>query len=186
MPVGYLSEPLLFIANFLIGGYILILILRLLLQFSGADSRNQVSSVIIKVTQPPLKVLQPFFPTIKNFNLAVIALMLILQMALGFLIASGQLSVNVWTLFIWSLTESISNVINVFIYSIFGTVILSWINPTAYNSAIALLYKITEPILKPCQRIIPPMGGFDLSPMVALLGLQVLKMLILPPLFALI
>jgi len=185
MPEGYLSNPLLFIADTLIGAYIFVLILRLLLQYSGADSRNQVSELIIKVTQAPLKALKPIFPTVKNFNLATVALILALQMALGFLMMLGQSNVYMWGLFVWSFIEVISDVINVFIYSIFATVILSWVSPQGYNPVVALLYKITEPVMKPCQRMIPPMGGFDLSPMVALMGLQVLKMLLLPPLRAL-
>jgi YggT family protein len=117
--------------------------------------------------------------------LSALALVLALQMALGLMMVMGQPNASLWMIFIWSLTEVISNIINVFIYSIFATVILSWISPSAHNPVVELLYKITEPVLKPCQRLIPPMGGFDLSPMVALLGLQVLKMLVLPPLFAL-
>jgi len=90
-----------------------------------------------------------------------------------------------WVIFIWSISEIIVQVINVLTYSIFISIILSWINPGVQNPITELLYKITEPILAPCQRLIPPMGGLDLSPMVALLGLQVLKMLLIPPLQAL-
>lgn len=122
MPAGYLSNPLMLIASSLIGAYVFILILRVLLQYTGADSRNPVSSFIIKATQAPLKALKPIFPTIKNFNLAAVVLMVALQMALGFLLHSNA---SVWTAFIWSLTEVISNVLNVFIYGIFATVILS-------------------------------------------------------------
>ena len=183
MPAGYLSNPLMLIINSLVGAYIFVLIIRVLLQYTGADSRNPVSSFIIKVTQVPLKVLKPIFPTLKGFNLSAIALMLVLQMLLGLLAMGGE--PNVWVIFIWSLTELISTIINVFIYSIFATVILSWINPGAHNPVVALLYKITEPIMQPFQRIIPPMGSMDFSPIAALLALQVLKMLLIPPLFAL-
>lgn len=183
MPAGYLSNPLMLIINSLVGAYIFILILRVLLQYTGADSHNPVSSFIIKATQAPLKLLKPVFPTINGINLSAIALMLLLQMGLGILAMAGQL--NVWVVFIWSLTELISSIINVFIYSIFATVIISWINPGAYNPVVSLLNKVTEPVMKPFQRLIPPMGGMDLSPIVALLALQVIKMLLLPPLFAL-
>ena len=183
MPEGYLSNPLMLIINSLVGAYIFVLIIRVLLQYTGADSRNPVSSFIIKATQVPLKVLKPIFPTLKGFNLSAIALMLVLQMLLGLLAMGGE--PNVWVIFIWSLTELISTIINVFIYSIFATVILSWINPGAHNPVVTLLYKITEPIMQPFQRIIPPMGGMDFSPIAALLALQVLKMLLIPPLFAL-
>lgn len=185
MPAGYLSNPLMLIANTLIGAYIFILIIRVLLQSTGADSRNPISGFILKATQVPLRALNPIFPTIKNINLSAVALMIMMQIALGFLMTAGQLNANLWMIFIWSLTELISSVINVFTYSIFATVILSWVAPTSYNPGIALLYQITEPVLKPCRRMIPPMGGFDLSPMVALLGLQVLKMLLLPLFFGL-
>jgi len=167
-------NPLLFLLNTSITTYIFILILRVLLQYTGADSRNPVSGLIIKVTQDPLKALKPIFPTIRNFNLAAVALALALQMSLGLLIMLEQPNLQLWSLFIWSFTEIMGYVINVFIYSIFATVILSWIKPSTYNPIFALLYKITEPVLKPCQRMIPPMGGFDLSPMVALIALQVL------------
>lgn len=183
MPEGYLSNPLMLIINSLVGAYIFVLIIRVLLQYTGADSRNPVSSFIIKATQVPLKVLKPIFPTLKGFNLSAIALMLVLQMLLGLLAMGGE--PNVWVIFIWSLTELISTIINVFIYSIFATVILSWINPGAHNPVVTLLYKITEPIMQPFQRIIPPMGGMDFSPIAALLALQVIKMLLIPPLFAL-
>jgi YggT family protein len=48
-----------------------------------------------------------------------------------------------------------------------------------------LLYSLTAPILRPAQRVLPPMGGLDLSPMLVMIGLVLLKMLLLPPLRAL-
>lgn len=185
MPAGYLSNPLIFIINALVGAYVFILILRVLLQYCQADSHNPLSAFIIKATRWPLLVLKPVFPTVKGVNLAAVFLMLVLQMLMGFLITLGQENATVWAIFIWSLTELIDSIINVFIFSIFVTVLLSWLNPGAYNPIVALLYKITEPVLKPFQRWVPPIGGMDLSPMVALLALQVLKMLLIPPLFAL-
>ncbi|PCI65807.1 MAG: YggT family protein [Piscirickettsiaceae bacterium] len=182
MPTGYLSNPIIFLVNALVGAYIFVLIIRTLLQYSGADSRNPISAFFIKVTRVPLAALKPIFPTFKGINTAAIVLIVALQMLIGFVMLSGLPGLNIWAIFIWSMSEFIVNVINVFTYSIFITVILSWINPGAHNPIIELLHKITEPVLRPCQRFIPPIGGLDLSPMAALLGLQVLKMLLLPPL----
>jgi Predicted integral membrane protein len=184
MPAGYLSNPLMLILNTLVGAYIFVLIVRVLLQYTGADSRNPVSSFINKLTRVPLKALKPIFPTVKNISLAAVALALMLQMVLGFLAMGG--APNIWVVFIWSLAELIDSLINVFIYSIFAVVIISWINPGSYNPAVEVLHKITEPVLKPFRRLIPPVSGMDLSPIAALLALQVLKMLLIPPLFALI
>ena len=185
MPTGYLSNPAIFLINALVGAYIFVLILRVLLQLSGASSSNPISAFIIKVTRYPLNILRPVFPTIKNINLAAIVLIIVLQMLIGFVMLASLPGANSWAIFIWSISEVIVQVINVLTYSIFISIILSWINPGLQNPITELLYKITEPILAPCQRLIPPMGGLDLSPMVALLGLQVLKMLLIPPLQAL-
>ena len=59
--------------------------------------------------------------------------------------------------------------------------ILSWINPGTYNPAIGLINSIARPVLRPVQKFIPPMGGLDLSPLFATLGLIVVKMLAIPP-----
>lgn len=182
MPAGYLSNPLIFLVNALVGAYIFILIIRVLLQLTGASSNNPISAFIIKVTRPPLNILRPLLPTVKNLNLSAVFLMIALQMTIGFVMTAGSPTFVLWPVFIWSLIELVTLVINVFLYSILISVVLSWINPGVHNPITELLYKITEPILVPCQRLIPPIGGLDLSPMAALLGLQVLKMLLIPPL----
>jgi len=68
----------------------------------------------------------------------------------------------------------------VFLFSIFIQVIISWVNPGTYNPVVSLLYSITEPVLRPCRRLIPPISGLDLSPLVALIAIQLAKYLILP------
>ena len=60
---------------------------------------------------------------------------------------------------------------------IFTRVIISWTNPMGGGSLTAFIYQATEPILAPIRRIIPPAGGFDWSPMIALLLLGVLTQL---------
>ena len=59
---------------------------------------------------------------------------------------------------------------------IFGRVILSWL-PTGSgtNPLVAIVYQITEPILGPLRRVIPPLGMFDLTPMIALILLGVIR-----------
>jgi YggT family protein len=57
---------------------------------------------------------------------------------------------------------------------ILGRVIVSWTNPSGGGGLTAFLYQATEPILAPIRRVIPPIGGFDWSPMIALVLLSVL------------
>jgi len=58
-------------------------------------------------------------------------------------------------------------------------VLFSWINPDPYNMLVRWVYQLTEPILAPLRRVIPPLGGLDITPMVALLILQLVHRLIL-------
>ena len=62
---------------------------------------------------------------------------------------------------------------------IFVRVLLSWVQVNPYNPLIRLLYNLTDPILAPFQRIIPPAGGMDFSPLVALIVIDLLRRLLL-------
>ncbi|MEE8343562.1 MAG: YggT family protein, partial [Gammaproteobacteria bacterium] len=89
-------------------------------------------------------------------------------------------------LLVWALAELLSLALNVFLFSILIQVILSWVNPGAYNPVSSILYSLNEPLLAPVRKFLPPMGGIDLSPMVAIIGIQVVKMMLLPPLLHLV
>ena len=69
--------------------------------------------------------------------------------------------------------------INILFYvlwaAILGRVILSWINLSPDNPVVVLIYGITEPILAPIRRVLPSMGMLDLSPMVALIVMMVIR-----------
>ena len=57
--------------------------------------------------------------------------------------------------------------------------ILSWVNPNPYNPVVRILYVVTEPVLAPVRRVVPPVGGLDLSPLVVLAAIWILKAVIL-------
>jgi YggT family protein len=102
----------------------------------------------------------------------------VIELALIVTIAGLPISLM---LLAWAIPELLKLAFNVFIYSILIQVILSWVNPGAYNPATALINSLTEPVLRPARKIIPPIGGLDLSPMAAMIGLYLLQMLLLPP-----
>ena len=68
---------------------------------------------------------------------------------------------------------------NIFFFAIIIMAVLSWISPGGYNPVGALVSGISEPLIRPVRRYIPPLGGLDLSPLVVLIGLQVLKILVI-------
>ena len=65
--------------------------------------------------------------------------------------------------------------LNLFVFAIIIRVVLSWISPGGYNPAVAIIHTLTDRILLPFRYIIPPLGGLDLSPLVAIILLTALR-----------
>jgi YggT family protein len=130
-----------------------------------------------------LKPLRRIIPGIGGIDLSSLMLAWLLKAIELFLVLSitGN-SINLIAPFIWAIPELVELLINIYLFGILIQVILSWVNPGSYNPATALLYSLTGPLMRPAQKILPPMGGIDLSPMLVMIGLILLKMLLLPPL----
>ena len=179
----YLSNPLVFLIQFLFGIYILLVMLRFLLQLTRADFYNPVSQFIVKATAPLLNPLRRVIPGFAGIDLGSIVLMWLLQsLELALIVIVSGMGTNLAATLAWALPELVNLALNVFLFAILIQVILSWINPGTYNPALGLINSLTEPVLRPARRIIPPISGLDLSPMVVMVGLTLLKMLLLPPL----
>jgi YggT family protein len=179
----YMTDPIIFLIDTLFSLYILAVLLRFLLQWCGADFYNPISQFLVKVTHPPLRILRRFVPSIGKIDTSALILVLALQMLADFsiLLLKG-VTINIGALTILSITQLISLLINVFVFAVFARAILSWMNPGTFNAAASILTTLTEPLLDICRKVIPDLGGIDLSPLAALLLLQLAKMVILPPL----
>lgn len=183
MTANYWAAPLIFLIDTIFSLYLFALVLRFLFQWSGADYQNPLSQFLIRITHPPLKFLRRFIPSFGHIDTAALALMLALQMlsdSLIFLIQGGLPSLGFVA--IWSLAQLLELVLNVYFYAILIRAVLSWIGPTAYNPAVSLLYSLTEPLLQASRRLLPASGGMDFSPIIPIIGIQLAKMLLLPPL----
>ena len=183
MPSNYLNNPLAFLVQTLFSLYILAVMLRFLLQLVRADFYNPVSQFLVKITHPILRPMRRAIPSFRKFDTASVVLMLVLQ-AVSVLVVQWIYGARpgIGAVAVLSVAELISLALNVILVAIIIEVIVSWINPHGYNPALALVYSITEPVLRPARNLLPPMGGFDFSPLVVLLAIQVLKMLLIPPL----
>lgn len=178
-----MTDPVIFLIDTVFSLYILAIILRFLFQWTRVDFYNPISQFLVKVTHPPLKVLRRFIPSIGKIDTASLVLALSLQMVVDFsiLMLKGAM-VNPAALLIVSFTQLLGLSINVFVFAVFGRAILSWFDSGNYNPASSILQTLTEPLLGLCRKIIPDLGGIDLSPLVALVFLQLAKMMVLPPL----
>lgn len=184
MDLGYLVNPAVFLIETLAGFYILLVVLRFLLQWMGADYYNPVSQFIVKATHPPLRLLRRIVPPIGRIDTASLILMLALQMLATYLVflLQGVAGVSIASLTVWSIHDLLDLVLNIFFFCIIARALLSWFGRMSYNPAAALLTGLTEPLLRFSRRLLPSAGGLDLSPMLPLIGIQLARMLILPPL----
>lgn len=180
----YLTNPVIFVVNTVFELYVLAVLLRFLLQLVQAEFYNPICQFLVKITHPPLRFLRRLIPAIGRIDTAAVVLMLVLKMLgdyLVFLLQGGG-AVAIGLLAGSAVVGLIDLAFNVFIYAIIIQAILSWVNPDPYHPLYSLLTDLVDPVLSPCRRLISPIGGLDLSPLVALIALSVLKMLILPPL----
>ena len=179
----YMTDPIIFLIDTLFSLYILAVLLRFLLQWCGADFYNPISQFLVKVTHPPLRILRRFVPSIGKIDTSSLVLVLGLQMLADFsiLLLKG-VTINIGALAVLSFTQLISLLLNVLVFAVFARALLSWMNPGTFNAAASILATLTEPLLDLCRKMIPDLGGIDLSPLAALLLLQLAKMVLLPPL----
>lgn len=181
---SYLTQAAIFLIQIIFGLYILAVLLRYLLARVRADFYNPFSQFIVKVTNPAIKPLRRIIPGYFGVDWPSIILLLFVQaleIVVITLITSGQVYAPLG-LFVLTIAYLIKEVIYVFLFIIIIQVVISWVNPGAYNPITVILYQLSEPVLKPARRLIPPAGGFDWSPLVVLIGLQLLIILLVSPL----
>ena len=156
-----------------------ILMLRLLLPFLRADFRNPIAQAILKITSPIIIPVRRVIPALGRLDTATFLVLFAVQFFVIWLTmkifgqgASFEFMAFRTVIMLLVLT------INVFIFSIFIRIIISWIAAGQYSPVAALVGTISEPVLAPFRRIMPPLGGFDLSPIIALILLTALKIVI--------
>lgn len=180
---GYVGNAGVFLIQTLFGIYILVVMLRFLFQLVRADFYNPLAQVLVKVTNPPLIPLRRIIPGFKGIDIASILLMLMLQVIELILISLLKgYSIQPVAIMVLSATELLALLINVFFFSILIQVIISWISPGSHNPVVSLVYSLNEPLMRPARRLIPPISGLDLSPLVVMVGLQLCTFLVIAPL----
>lgn len=160
--------------------YLLLVILRFLLQLVRADFYNPVSQFVVKATNPPLLPLRRLIPGLYGIDMAAVTLALLVQFAIiqltALVLGAGLLNpVNV---LVWGVIGILSLTCNIFFWGLLLMVIVSWVAPQSDNPALLLVRQLMEPVIAPFQRLIPPMGGLDLSVIFAFLALQIVEILL--------
>jgi YggT family protein len=173
-------RELIFIVDTLFALVVGAFLLRLLCQIVRTDFRNPLVQAIVRLTNPLVMPLRRMLPPIGRVDSASVVAVLLAQMlrtTLVLLLAGDGLP-SVVPLLLLSVVELLDTTLLVFLGAVFLYVILSWVSPDGYTPAGRLLADLVEPLLRPFRRLVPPLGGLDLSPLAVILLLSVLRMVL--------
>lgn len=175
-----IASALVFIVNALTSLYLLVLLLRFWLPWLRADFRNPLAQGILKLTSPVIVPLRRIVPSFGRLDTATILFAFTVQylsLLLILFIVGGSASFS--TIAISSIAKLVLLSVNLFMFAVFIRIVLSWISPGQHNPATAIITTLTEPMLRPVRRLIPAMGGFDISPIFVIIGLGALSRLLM-------
>lgn len=177
------SQVSLLLINTLGSLFLLIVVLRFLLQLVRADFYNPLSQFIVKATNPLLLPLRRFIPGYGGLDIAALVLAVAVQwLILLILLALQQAPLAFSLTLMWAAVGVISLLLNIYFWGLIITVIASWLAPNSYNPALILIGQILEPVMRPIRSRMPDMGGLDLSPIVLFLLIKIVEILLLYPL----
>lgn len=182
MDSSYLSNPALYLIDALFGLYLIAVMLRFLLQLVRASFHNPICQFLVKITNPPLVPLRRIIPGFKGIDIASLFLLFAIQLTaiLLKLLIIGQ-SFSIVVIIPMAVADLLSLALNVFMVAILIQVVLSWVGQGVHNPITTTIHSLTEPVLRPVRRLIPPMAGMDLSPLVVLISIPLIKMLVITP-----
>lgn len=161
--------------------YLLIVLLRFIFQLVRADFYNPLSQFIVRATQPLVVPLRKVIPGFRGVDFASLVLAVLVQLVLMAIIVKlmGYALPGILQLLVWSLVGVTALFLKVFFFALIISVILSWVAPGSHNPAAQLVHQICEPVLAPIRKILPSLGGLDLSPIFAFIALRLLDMLLI-------
>lgn len=160
--------------------FLFVILLRVLLQWVRADFYNPLSQFVVKVTNPVLRPMRRIIPSVGSIDLASLVLALLvafIKNGLLFVILY-QLTPRPFGILLFSIADIIGTITFIYFLAIIGQVILSWVSAGGYNPLAQTIGLLTEPLLSRVRRVIPPVAGFDLTPIPVLLGLQLINILV--------
>ncbi|MFW6094341.1 MAG: YggT family protein [Pseudomonadota bacterium] len=179
-----MNEALNYLVNFVLQIVTFLLVARFLLQACRVDFYNPISQGLVKATDPVLRPLRIILPGYRNLDFASFAAAVLVEVLRIMLLTAidGGYTGGGALILAMAVLRVIMLFIQIFWWSILIVIIAGWIAPGTYHPALALLQQITEPLLAPARRLLPPLGGLDFSPIVVFLVLGLLER-ILPQVF---
>ena len=179
----YFSEAGVFLIRTVFGFYLLALMLRFLLQWVRADFYNPLVQFLVRITNPPLLPLRRYVPGLYGLDMACVLLMFVLALIeWGLILSLVGRGPGLAGLLLLAVVELLGLALDVFLWAVIIQALMSWFVRDPRNPLYGLLYRLTSPVLRPAQRLLPLVGGVDLSPLLAVVVLQLGAILVIAPL----
>ena len=166
------------------GLYAGICLLRVLLQFARADYYNQVSQFIVLATRGPIQVLRPILPSWGRLDSAALV-WAVLVGVIGIQLSSfvaGYGFVGPIDSLSWALLGLLHLALNIVFWGMIAVIVISWLTLMGRmqisHPAVSLMNQIVRPFMEPFQKILPPFGGIDLSPILLFMTITILQKLV--------
>lgn len=184
---GNLLSLLFQIVSFVFGAYIFILLIRFLFQKLRFTWHNPISQFVIKLTEKPLKPFRKIAPGVAGFDLSILSFAFILQVieTIIFFGLHSRGMPPILGVIIISLASLLNKFVNIYFYGIIISAISTWIPAMQKHPIMDAVYIITDPLLSRVRRISPTFASIDISPLIAILGLMLLKAIVISPIIQL-
>ncbi len=169
------------VLNALAGIYLLAVLLRFLLQIAKADFYNPVSQAVVRITDPAVKILRSFIPGYKGIDFSSLILALVVEaLAIcGLILVYGGSIPGIGNIVTWSFVGVVMFIINIYYYAIIASIIMSFVMMFSGNMnphpLLQLVWQLTEPVMGPIRKVIPPLGGLDFSPIFIFIAIQMIQ-----------
>ena len=168
--MGQVGSALAQIFNTIAGLYLLFVVARFLLQLAKADFYNPISQAVFRATDPVVRIFRSFIPGYKVIDFSSLILAFIVQfiaISVTILLYGGAIP-SVGFIITWSFIGVLNFIILFYYYALIASIVMSFVMMFSGNMnphpILLLVWQITEPIMAPFRRVIPPMGGLDFSP----------------------
>jgi len=166
-----------YLADTIVSIYLVLVVLRGLLQAAKADFYNPISQFIVRATNPPLIVLRKVIPAGRRFDFSAVVLALLVQIIglVAVIMLSNQPPSDPLKVSLWAVLGVVGLVVNVYLFTMIAMIVFSWVAPGSRHPAVTLVYQITEPVMGPVRALLPSMGGLDFSPIVIFILINVIQ-----------
>lgn len=181
--MGTINEVGILLVNTLGTLYLMAILLRFMLQIAKADFYNPITQIVVRFTEPGVGLFRRFIPGIRGIDLSSLVYALVVQMAAmaALVFLNGLQMPGLGLILTWSLVGLLSFALNIYFWAIIISIVASFLAPFSDHPALVLVRQLSEPVMAPFRKILPPMGGLDLSPIFVFLALQIIRVVIIMP-----